>query len=148
MELDANNLADAERVFTRCLLNVPNVELWSMYLDYIRRRNNLVTDTDGKARTIITQVYEFVLQNIGIDKESGKIWQDYIAFIKSGPGSIGGSAWQDQQKMDSLRKVYQRAICIPVNGVEAMWKEYDQFEMGLNKTTVSSTFYQISANQD
>ncbi|KAF3934277.1 hypothetical protein ABW19_dt0202891 [Dactylella cylindrospora] len=135
MELEANNLPEAERLFQRCLPLVPNVELWSVYLDYIRRRNNLVTDTDGKARSIVTQVYEFVLSSIGIDKEAGKIWQEYIAFIKSGPGTIGGSAWQDQQKMDHLRKVFQRATCIPVNGVEAMWKEYDQFEMGLNKTT-------------
>ncbi|KAF3907126.1 hypothetical protein ABW21_db0204472 [Orbilia brochopaga] len=135
MELDSNNLSHAERLFQRCLPGVLNVELWSTYLDYIRRRNNLVTDTTGKARGVITQVYEFVLGSIGIDKESGKIWQEYIAFIKSGPGSIGGSAWQDQQKMDHLRKTFQKVICIPVNGLESMWKEYDQFEMGLNKTT-------------
>ncbi|KAF3906543.1 hypothetical protein ABW20_dc0107631 [Dactylellina cionopaga] len=135
MELDANNLSHAERLFQRCLPGVLNVDLWSLYLDYIRRRNNLATDTTGKARGVITQVYEFVLGSIGIDKESGKIWQEYIAFIKSGPGTIGGSAWQDQQKMDYLRKTFQRVICIPVNGLEAMWKEYDQFEMGLNKTT-------------
>ncbi|EWC45584.1 hypothetical protein DRE_05442 [Drechslerella stenobrocha 248] len=135
MELDSNNLSHAERLFQRCLPGVLNVELWSIYLDYIRRRNNLATDTTGKARGVITQVYEFVLSNIGLDKESGKIWQEYIAFIKSGPGSIGGSAWQDQQKMDHLRKTFQKVICIPVNGLEAMWKEYDQFEMGLNKTT-------------
>ncbi|KAK6349858.1 mRNA 3'-end-processing protein rna14, variant 2 [Orbilia brochopaga] len=135
MELDSNNLSHAERLFQRCLPGVLNVELWSTYLDYIRRRNNLVTDTTGKARGVITQVYEFVLGSIGIDKESGKIWQEYIAFIKSGPGTIGGSAWQDQQKMDHLRKTFQKVICIPVNGLEAMWKEYDQFEMGLNKTT-------------
>ncbi|KAF3926306.1 hypothetical protein AA313_de0200449 [Arthrobotrys entomopaga] len=135
MELDANNLSQAERLFQRCLPGVLNVELWSLYLDYIRRRNNLATDTSGKARGVITQVYEFVLGSIGIDKESGKIWQEYISFIKSGPGTIGGGAWQDQQKMDHLRKIFQRVICIPVNGLEAMWKEYDQFEMGLNKTT-------------
>ena len=113
-----------------------NVDLWSLYLDYIRRRNNLVTDVGGKARSTVSQSYEFVLNNIGIDRDSGRIWQDYVAFIKSGPGVVGGSDWQGQQKMDHLRKVYQRVICIPVNGVEAMWKEYDSFEMGLNKMTV------------
>ncbi|KAF3229452.1 mRNA 3'-end-processing protein rna14 [Orbilia oligospora] len=92
MELDANNLSHAERLFQRCLPGVLNVDLWSLYLDYIRRRNNLATDTTGKARGVITQVYEFVLNSIGIDREA-------------------------------------------VNGLEAMWKEYDQFEMGLNKTT-------------
>lgn len=136
MELEVNEFYRVEQLFGRCLMKVFNVDLWSLYLDYIRRRNNLQTDTGGKARTIISQAYEFVLNTIGHDREAGKIWQEYISFIKSGPGSIGGSGWQDQQKMDHLRKIYQRATCIPVNGVETMWKEYDQFEMGLNKTTV------------
>ena len=38
--------------------------------------------------------------------------------------------------MDNLRKVYQRAVCIPLNNVEALWKAYDAFESGLNKLTV------------
>ena len=39
--------------------------------------------------------------------------------------------------MDVLRKAYQRAICIPLNNVESIWQEYNQFENGLNKMTVS-----------
>jgi cleavage stimulation factor subunit 3 len=138
MELDNNELTRVEQVFSRSLLTVPNVELWSLYLDYIRRRNNLTNDPSGKARGIISQAYEFVLNNIGCDKEAGRIWQDHIAFIKSAPGNVGGSSWMDQQKMDSLRKVYQKAVTQPVIGVEAMWREYDGFEHGLNKMTVQT----------
>jgi cleavage stimulation factor subunit 3 len=116
---------------------VLNVELWSVYLDYVRRRNNLATDTSGTARSTVSQSYEFVLGKVGIDRDAGRIWQDYIAFIKNGPGVVGGSTWQDQQKMDLLRKAYQRAVCIPIQGVEQIWKEYDSFEMSLNKITVS-----------
>lgn len=135
MELDNNEFHRVEQVFSRCLLTVPNVELWSLYLDYIRRRNNLTNDQQGKARTTISQAYDFVLNNIGCDKEAGRIWQDQIAFVKSAPGNVGGSGWMDQQKMDSLRKVYQKAVTQPVIGVEAIWREYDQFEHGLNKIT-------------
>lgn len=39
--------------------------------------------------------------------------------------------------MDALRKAYQRAVCIPLNNVEAVWQEYNQFENNLNKMTVS-----------
>jgi cleavage stimulation factor subunit 3 len=138
MELENNEFQRVEQVFSRCLLTVPNVELWSLYLDYIRRRNNLTNDPQGKARTIISQAYDFVLTNIGCDKEAGRIWQDQIAFVKSGPGNVGGSNWMDQQKMDSLRRVYQKAVTQPVIGVEAMWREYDAFEHGLNKITVPS----------
>jgi cleavage stimulation factor subunit 3 len=128
-----------ERIFQRSLLIVPHVELWSEYLDYIRRRNNLTTDTTGKARLTLTQCYEFVLNGIGCDREAGRIWSEYIQFVKSGPGHVGGSGWQDQQKMDSLRKVYQKAVTMPVHGVEQLWREYDQFEQGLNKLTVFQT---------
>lgn len=140
MELSNNELMRVEQIFSRSLLNVPNVELWSLYLDYIRRRNNLTTDTGGKARAIVSQAYEFVLNSVGCDREAGKIWSDHVQFVKSGPGNVGGSGWQDQQKMDSLRKVYQKAVTMPVQGVEHLWREYDQFEQGLNKLTVFTIY--------
>lgn len=136
MELQSDDFYRVEQIFNRSLLSIPNVQLWSIYLDYVRRRNNLITDTTGNARQVVSQAYDFVLQNIGIDKDSGQIWQDYIDFLRSGPGIVGGTGWQDQQKMDLLRKAYQKAICVPTQAVNALWKEYDQFEMGLNRVTV------------
>lgn len=138
MELENDNFSAAENIFGRSLLTVPNVMLWSTYLNYIRRRNDLTNDVSGQARQTISQSYDFVLSNIGIDKDSGKIWKEYIEFIRSAPGQIGGSSWQDQQKMDQLRKAYQRAVGVPMSSLNALWKEYDQFEMSLNKITVSS----------
>lgn len=136
LELGLDQFATAEHLFGRCLMLVPNVKLWTVYLNYIRRRNDLTNDTTGQARRTIAQSYEFVIDNIGVDRDSGIIWQDYIQFIKSGPGQIGGTGWQDQQKMDQIRKAYHRAITVPMSAVNNLWKEYDQFEMGLNKMTV------------
>lgn len=137
MENEAQDRNALENIFAKTLLQIPNVQLWSMYLDHIRRHNNTTTDTSGAARQTIHQAYDLALQHVGLDKDSGKLWQDYVQFIKSGPGIIGGSNWQDQQKMDLLRKTYQRAICIPTHSTNMLWKEYDGFEMGLNKITVS-----------
>ncbi|OTB02019.1 hypothetical protein M426DRAFT_25034 [Hypoxylon sp. CI-4A] len=134
LELSFDNTAEAESIFTRTLRTIPDIRMWTSYLNYIRRRNDL-NETSGKARQTVNQCYEFVLNNIGHDREAGSIWQDYIQFIKTGPGQIGGQGWQDQQKMDVLRKAYQRAISIPMANLNALWKEYDQFEMGLNKMT-------------
>lgn len=39
--------------------------------------------------------------------------------------------------MDALRKAYQRAVIIPLDNVEQIWQEYNQFENNLNKMTVS-----------
>ncbi|KAI0160180.1 hypothetical protein GGR57DRAFT_409234 [Xylariaceae sp. FL1272] len=135
MELNLENFPEAEALFGRTLFSIPHVSMWTAYLDYIRRRNDLLNDPAGQARQTVSQAYEFVLNNIGHDRDAGNIWQDYIAFIKSGPGQVGGNSWQDQQKMDLLRKAYQRAICVPMANLNAFWKEYDSFEMGLNKMT-------------
>lgn len=137
MENEAQNRTALEKIFHNTLLQIPNIQLWTMYLDHIRRHNNTTTDTSGAARQIIHQAYDLALQHVGLDKESGRLWQDYVQFIKSGPGIIGGSNWQDQQKMDLLRKTYQRAICVPTQSTNILWKEYDGFENGLNKITVN-----------
>lgn len=70
---------------------------------------------------------------MGQDKDSSDIWAEYIQFIKSGAAN---STWEEQQKMDTLRKVYQRAVQIPLENVEILWKDYEAFENSLNKITV------------
>ena len=92
-----------------------------------------MTDPDGRAYRTVAESFDFALKNVGMDKDSGRIWQEYIDFLKSGPGIVGGSGWQDSQKMDSLRAAYQRAICVPMSALNALWKEYEGFEMGLSK---------------
>jgi cleavage stimulation factor subunit 3 len=143
MELDNDNFTAAENIFSRSLMSVLNIQLWSVYLNYIRRRNDLTNDVTGTARATVSQAYDFVLATIGIDKDSGKIWQEYIQFLKSAPGQMGGSGWQDQQKMDLLRKAYQRAVTVPTSALNGLWKEYDQLEMSLNKTTVSKINFSL-----
>nr|XP_036579537.1 cfia complex component [Colletotrichum truncatum]KAF6787145.1 cfia complex component [Colletotrichum truncatum] len=135
LELDSNRFQTAEELFNRSLVNAPNVKLWTVYLNYIRRRYDLTNDPNGEARRILSMSYEFVISSVGIDRDSGQLWKDYILFIKSGPGQVGGSGWQDQQKMDQLRKAYHRAITVPMSALTDLWKDYDQFEMSLNKTT-------------
>ena len=41
--------------------------------------------------------------------------------------------------MDAIRKAYQRAVQIPMDGVNRLWEEYQGFENGLNKITVRQT---------
>ncbi|KAH6653827.1 hypothetical protein BKA67DRAFT_517316 [Truncatella angustata] len=132
LELSLDNFGEAENIFQRTLTTIVDVQLWTAYLDYVRRRNDL-NDTTGAARQTVNAAYDFVLDNVGQDRESGRIWQDYIQFLKISPGQVGGSGWQDMQKVDTLRKAYQRAICIPISNLNQLWKEYDQFELGINK---------------
>ena len=138
------NKTGVEQIFNRALKKIPDLALWRTYLDHIRRYYNISQDKSGTTASQINHAaYEAVLDAVGIDKDSGKLWQDYIEFIKSGPGVIGQSDWQAQSKMDLLRKAYQRAISIPTQAIEAIWKDYSSFEMGLNKTTVWSLMHSL-----
>lgn len=136
LENDAQNRPAVEAIFQKTLQELPSLELWKAYLTHIRRYFSLSADKTGTASQINDRAYQAVLGAVGIDKEAGNIWQDYLQFIKSGPGVPGGTTWQDQQKMDTLRKAYQDAICVPTQAVESLWREYNAFEMGLNKLTV------------
>ena len=44
MELENDNFSAAENIFGRSLLTVADVQLWLVYLNYIRRRNDLMND--------------------------------------------------------------------------------------------------------
>lgn len=114
-------------------MQVPNVELWQFYLNVLRRRHPLLNDTEGRNRAVISQAFDLVLDRVGLDPDAGGLWREYIDFVKSGPGSTTSTGWQDMQKIDFLRKAYQKAVTIPNDDLTKMWKEYDHFELSLNR---------------
>lgn len=136
MEQEIDDIKRLEDIFNVALIKVQNVPLWSMYIDHVRRRNDITTDNGGRGREIITSAYAFVISQVGNDPDAGQIWQDYLAFLKSGPGVLGGTGWQDSQKKDKLRPIYQQAVCIPVAPIQSLWKEYSDFENLVNKISV------------
>ncbi|KAK0563174.1 mRNA 3'-end-processing protein rna14 [Tilletia horrida] len=142
LELAHSNFSQVESIFARCLRNTPSMELWRFYLSYTRRVNPLPPITGSsdaseetpreKTRKIIEAAYEFCLGYIGREKDSGNIWMEYIHFIKEREVRV---AYKEGQKMDDLRRVYHRALSIPLNNIELIWRDYDQWESSLNKVT-------------
>ncbi|KAI0059336.1 Suf-domain-containing protein [Artomyces pyxidatus] len=126
----------AEELFKRFLRTSPAVELWKFYLTYVRRIN-----LDASTRDIVRKAYEYALNHVGQDKDSSDIWTDYIQFLRSGETS---STWEEQQKMDALRKVYHRAVQIPLENVEQLWQELESFETGLNRITAKKFMNDLS----
>lgn len=45
--------------------------------------------------------------------------------------------------MDALRKVYHRAVQIPLENVEKLWSELETFENSLNKITVRTVLNRL-----
>lgn len=90
--------------------------------------------TDPTIRDTVRKAYEFALSHVGHDTDAGQIWRDYIDFLK---GALDArTTWDQQQKMDALRSAYHRAVVIPLDNVEALWRELDTYENSLNKITV------------
>ncbi|KAG0133405.1 hypothetical protein HOY82DRAFT_604850 [Tuber indicum] len=110
MELENNELKHVEHVFQMTLFNVPNVILWAMYSDYIRRQKNLTRDTGENARAVVNQNYEFLLNNVRFDREPGGIWTEYIEFVKSSLGRVGGSSGKTNRRWPP----YERCIKGPL----------------------------------
>lgn len=46
------------------------------------------------------------------------------------------TTWEEQQKMDLVRKTYQKAVKIPMDNLKKFWEDYQDFENSLNKITV------------
>ncbi|KAI5478156.1 mRNA 3'-end-processing protein RNA14 [Pseudohyphozyma bogoriensis] len=144
LELSHNEFGNVEALFSRCLRLSTNVDLWKFYLDYIRRVNPVdVTNPDAakEARGVIAKSFEYALSHVGLDRRAGDMWMEYIVFLKEGQNR---GTWEDGQRMDALRKAYQRAVCIPVNNVELIWQEYNAFENNLNKMTAKKFVAELS----
>lgn len=81
------------------------------------------------SREKLAQAYDFALEKIGMDLHSFSIWQDYISFLRS-VEAVGSYA--ENQKITAVRRVYQKAVITPIVGIEQLWKDYIQFEHGIN----------------
>ena len=142
LELQHSHFALVEAIFSRCLRQSTSVDLWRFYITYARR-TNAIDPADPErakaARTVVGKSFDFALAHIGIDREAGPIWRDYLAFLREG---VTAGQWEEQQRMDALRKTYQRAICIPLGEVEQIWTEYNYFEQSINKMTVRRPRYE------
>ncbi|KZP00685.1 Suf-domain-containing protein [Calocera viscosa TUFC12733] len=126
----------AESLFARFLRSSPSPDLWKFYLTYIRRVN-----PGEQGRETVRKAYEFALGYIGLDKDAGEIWRDYLQFLKEQPAS---STWEEQQKTDALRRTYQRCVVIPLENIEALWREFNAFENAQNKQTAKRFLEQYS----
>ncbi|KAF8991157.1 Suf-domain-containing protein [Hymenopellis radicata] len=134
----------AEPLFHIWLKRSPSVDLFSLYLYYIRSIHADPTSTDPEKRKTIRQAFEFALNpphGIGHNKDSGTIWLEYIDFLREEHGS---TISQKQQNMDALRKVYHRAVQIPLNNVERLWQDLQAFEIKLNPITATKFISQLS----
>ncbi|XP_049793735.1 protein suppressor of forked [Schistocerca nitens] len=124
-EMKARNYEKVEKLFQRCLMKVLNIELWKLYLSYVKETKNTLPTYKEK----MAQAYDFALEKIGMDIQSYSIWNDYVNFLKS-VEAVGSYA--ENQKISAVRKVYQRGVINPMVNIEQLWKDYINFEQNIN----------------
>ncbi|PBK93800.1 Suf-domain-containing protein [Armillaria gallica] len=130
---------EAEALFTPYMKHSPSVDLFLCYLNYVRQQ-------DPVKREVIRQAYEFALtprHGVFQDKDAGVIWQDYIQFLSEGEATAKTS-WDQLHDADTLREVYRRAVQIPLDNVEKLWRDFEAFEMKPNKTTAKKFISDLS----
>ncbi|CAD7699774.1 unnamed protein product [Ostreobium quekettii] len=141
-----NEHGRVKSIFSQCLLNCLNVDLWTTYLRFIKKVNQQKASANGvKEFKEVREAYEFTLDRVGQDINSGPVWQEYINFLQSPkPGTPAykalfadeGIAGQEEaHRVTVLRRQYQRAVAVPTHRLDTIWKAYENFEKtGTSKT--------------
>eukprot|EP00736_Rhodelphis_marinus_P014363 Rmarinus@m.3698 len=122
-ELEAGNRSRVEAIFHRCLLTCPYLDLWKLYVKYVRD----VKGTDKAAEGDIIQAYEFALKHVGQDISATSLWDEYIKFLQARSAE---NVNEEAAKMTLVRKAFQRAIQVPMyqTQLDALWAQYETFE--------------------
>lgn len=127
-----------EQVFAQALPTVPYVPLWKTYLGYIQQNNA----GNPEGITTISQAFEYTLNRVENDLQSGQLWSQYIEFLEAAPAA---STLEKQHKMDETRKVYRRAVSLPVSNIEQLWRGYNAFENSVARTAARKFIDERSA---
>lgn len=73
----------------------------------------------------VPSAYELAIQHFGLNLHSYQLWNEYINYLKALPDR---DPTEMGHKVSALRMVYQRALSVPMENLEKLWKDYEQFE--------------------
>lgn len=144
-ELQRDEFEFVEKMLAQCLsgeLANNDLPLWSTYLDYVRRRNNLITGGQ-EARAVVVKAFELVLDKCAIfEPKSSQLWNDYLSFLEQWKPV---NKWEEQQRLDMIRKLYKRMLCVPFDNIEKMWNRYTEWEQEVNSLTARKFIGELSS---
>lgn len=155
LEYRLGNTPVLEQIFAKSLKQVFTVRLWTLYLRHVQRQARMIKKKHSDEFTpaleigqvdpgldMINKAFMLALDRVGQDIDSAPIWHDYLTFLKSqNPSSL----YEQQQLLMRIRKGYQRALVIPMHGVEQLWHDYEQWEQEKGKLTAKKILGERSA---
>ncbi|AMD20891.1 HDR149Wp [Eremothecium sinecaudum] len=145
-ELEQEEYSQIETLLAKCLsgdLASSDIFLWSTYLAYIRRKNNLITGGE-EARATISKAFDVVMDKCAaFEPRSTQFWQEYLQFLEHWKPV---SKWEEQMRTELIRKLYKRLLTLPVESLEKYWERYTQWEQEMNPLTARKHIGELSAN--
>lgn len=146
IELQKDEFGNVEQILSKCLsgdYQNNDLNLWMTYLDYVRRKNNLITGGQ-EARSIVISAFQLVLEKCAIfEPISNQFWSDYLNFLQNWKPV---NKWEEQQKIDLIRKLFKRMLSVPFDNLEKLWSKYTQWEQEINNLTARKFISEISAS--
>ena len=142
--LQRTEFEQAEQLLSKYLLKdtVNDLNLWLLYLDYVRRRNNLITGGQ-EARAVVIRAFELVLRCCAVyEPVSREFWEQYLGFLESWNPV---NKWEEQSRVDMIRKLFRVMLCVPFDALESMWGRYTAWEQEVNALTARKFIGEISA---
>ncbi|CAM9717905.1 unnamed protein product [Scytosiphon promiscuus] len=139
-EMESGDWQAADKVLQEGLESCASLELWLLYLERVRRSaiaGGGGGRTEQEARDDTVAAFELALLHVGCNPGSTPLWQNYLDYIKS---------WEERSpldkgnKMTAIRKVYRRVIALPLDGLEPLWRECEEFEMAGNEVLWKTKF--------
>lgn len=122
-------------------LRCPNVDLWRFYLNFTKvvKLDVAVDSHDpaaiAAARQLMCDAYELALERVGGSIHSAPIWQMYLGFVQ---------ADTDPQAFLNVRKLFHRAIMVPLVNMEGIWRDYEKFERSIpNNEVLAQNFFKM-----
>lgn len=105
--------------FSNSLKNSTDISLFKVYLKYIKSQHNEVN---------LIPVYDFILKKLSHHWDIFYFIKPYIAFLRSAQIS-------EDDRIEKMRSIFHASFLTPMVNFKSLWKEYETFEMDLNRTT-------------
>ncbi|ETO20250.1 hypothetical protein RFI_16969, partial [Reticulomyxa filosa] len=73
------------------------------------------------------ECFDYVIKCVGQDIHADRLWKRYLTFLKKSVGAKSG------EEIDRIRRVYHKALRIPMDNLEQIWDSYVLWEQNTNK---------------
>lgn len=114
--------------FSTSLKNSTDISLFKLYFKYIKQQNKEVD---------LSQVYDFILKKLTHHWDIFYLVMDYVRYLKA-------AHIPEDDKITKIRSVFHSMFLAPMTNFKILWKEYENFEMDLNKTTAVKIIGEVS----